>query len=65
MRLKMESNTVGQIKLIDALPPETWDNRDQLVADYRAWYDVQLPIVQDQIDQTPIPDIVDTIEQAD
>jgi opacity protein-like surface antigen len=65
MRVKMESNTVGQIELIEALPPETWDRRDELVADYQAWYDAQLPFIQDKIDNTPIPDIIDRLEQAD
>jgi len=65
MRIKMESNTVGQIKLGDALPPEVWERRDEFVARYEAWYDGLPGRVQEIVDETPLPDIVDRIEQAD
>lgn len=65
MRIKMESNTVGQIKLIDALPPEVWERRDEFVARYDEWYNDLPDRAQDKVDQTPIPDIVDRIDQAD
>lgn len=65
MRVKMESSTVGQIRLGDALPPEVWDRTDEFVARYEAWYnDLPRPI-QDRVDQSPLPDIVDRIDQAD
>ena len=39
MRVKLGGVTSGSIKLADVLPQETWENRDQLVADYYDWYD--------------------------
>ena len=65
MRVKMESNTVGQIQLIDALSPEVWENKQQLVDDYNAWYAALGPGEKLLVDQTPLPDIVDRIDQAD
>jgi len=37
MRLNMESETRGEITLIDALPQDFWDNKDQKVAEYEVW----------------------------
>ncbi len=34
MRIKMSSSTMGSIKLIDALPPEAWERKDEIVDDY-------------------------------
>jgi hypothetical protein len=65
MRVRMASNTVGQIALIDALPPETWDRRDQIVDDYRTWYNGLPPVIQGRVDATPLPDIIDKLEEAD
>jgi hypothetical protein len=65
MRVKMGSTTVGQIQLVDALPPEVWDKRDETVAKYDAWYNDLPALVQAKVDATPIPNIVDRIEQAD
>jgi len=65
MRVRMESKTEGQIAIIDALPPEVWDTKQQLVDDYNAWYAGLLPAIQARVDQTPLPDIVDRIDQAD
>ena len=61
----MGTETVGAIKMIDALPPEAWDRRDQIVSDYWNWYDNEATpkqkIVADQI-LTPI---VDRLENTD
>ena len=65
MRVKMESSTVGQIRLGDALPPEVWDRADEFVARYEDWYNGLPAIVQGRVDQSPLPDIVDRIDQAD
>ena len=37
MRIRMESYTVGSIKLADALPPETWERKDEIVQNYADW----------------------------
>jgi opacity protein-like surface antigen len=43
MKASISSNTVGQIKMKDALPPEVFDRADQIAADYYAWYDTLDP----------------------
>jgi hypothetical protein len=65
MRIKMESSTVGQIRLADALPPDVWERRDEFVATYEEWYNSLPGPIQDRVDQTPLPDIVDRIDQAE
>ena len=64
-RMKLASETSGEIRLIDALPPDVWDRRDQIVSDYYEWYNGLPPIIQARVDQTPLPDIVERIESAD
>ena len=65
MRVRMESNTTGQIKLIDALPPEAWERRDEMVTEYNDWYAGLGPGQKAAVDLTPLPDIIDRLEQAD
>lgn len=65
MRLRMESYTVGNIKLEDAIPPETWERMDEIVDGYYEWYDGLLPAMKEKVDNSPIPEIVDRLEAAD
>jgi hypothetical protein len=65
MRARMSSNTVGQIRLGDAIPEETWNRRDDLVDQYDSWYEALPAPKKALVDQTPLPSIVDRIEQAD
>jgi hypothetical protein len=65
MRASMSSETSGAIAMKDALPPETWDRRDEIVANYRTWYNGLTPIQQKVVDATPVPEIVDKLEAAD
>lgn len=65
MRVRMESKTEGQIRLGDALPPDVWERRDEFVNRYDEWYNSLPPFAQDIVDESPLPDIVDRIEQAD
>lgn len=43
MRARMGSGTVGQIMLSDALPPEVFKRKDEIVAEYYAWYNALNP----------------------
>ncbi len=65
MRVRMASETVGQIALIDAIPTETWDKRDQIVSDYNDWYGGLGPIEKAAVDKTAIPGIMDRLGVAD
>jgi len=65
MNVKMDSKTQGQIKMIDALPPETWARRDQIVNEYNVWYEGLDPIQQKLVDATAVPEIIDRLDAAD
>lgn len=65
MRLHMATETVGAIKMIDALPPETWDQRDEIVSDYWDWYDNEATLPQKKVADEIFTPIVDRLEQAD
>ena len=70
MRVSMGAETVGEIKLSDALPPETWERKDEIVDNYWTWYDglnPQNPIDKKQIEKADeiLTPIVEKIDQAD
>jgi len=65
MSIQMNSDTQGQIKLVDALPAEVWENRDAFVSEYNEWYDALSIQKKILVDASPIPDIVDKIDSAD
>lgn len=65
MRLHMGTETVGAIKLIDALPPEAWENRDELVDNYWNWYNDEATPKQKIAADKILTPIVDRIDQAD
>ena len=68
MRLAMATETNGAIAMIDALPPETWDRADEIVADYWDWYNSLNPITDAgkilAADRVLTP-LVDRIDNAD
>jgi len=66
MRVKMSTETVGQIALNEVISEETWERRDEIVADYYDWYDGLDPvddagkiIVADEV-LTPIIERIDS-----
>lgn len=65
MRMKISSETKGEIKLIDALPAETWERRDELVNNYYDWYNNEATIGQKIIADRVLTPIVERIEAAD
>ena len=70
MRASMSSSTVGEVKLIDALPPEVWERRDEIVDNYWAWYNSLDPskpldkIKLDKADEVLTP-IIDNLAAKD
>ena len=49
----------------DALPPETWERRDEIVSEYRYWYENEAtPREQIAADKVLTP-IIDRLENAD
>lgn len=65
MRASMGAETVGQIKLIDALPAETWDRKDEIVSNYWDWYNNEASIVQKAVADEILTPIVERIDSAD
>ena len=67
MRLKMGTTTQGAIRLGDALPPETWERKDEIVLNYWDWYNNLGPgeIGKKKIADEILTPIVDRIDQAD
>lgn len=64
MYMSMQSETRGEVLLKDALPPEVWDKRDQIVNDYRDWYDEATPVQKKLADKVLTP-FVDKLEAAE
>lgn len=65
MFMSMDTETVGQIQLSEALPADVWDRADKIVEDYNVWYESLSAPEQKIVDATPVPDIIDKIDQAD
>lgn len=65
MRARMQTETLGQITLGEALPQEVWDKKDQFIADYNTWYDGLPPWKQAVVDQSPLPAIIDWVDMVD
>ena len=65
MRARLSSETVGAIKMEDAIPQETWDRVDEIVDDYNTWYDGLDPIRQGLVDNTAFPDFIDALDNRD
>jgi hypothetical protein len=65
MSLSLGSNTVGEIKLKDALPSSTWDRADEIVSTYYDWYENTATIAQKVISDKTLGPIVDAIDEAD
>ncbi|MBK3519418.1 hypothetical protein [Carboxylicivirga marina] len=61
MRARMNSNTAGSVKMVDALPPETWVRADEIYADYVAWYGALSPVEQAIVDQTNLTEFFEAI----
>lgn len=65
MRARLESETVGQIRLGDALPPETWARVDEIVENYYTWYDGLPDFLQEKVDNSALPEIVERLDSRD
>ena len=63
MRARMGSATVGAITMADAIPQETWDRMDEIVANYNTWYDGLDPVKQAIVDQSAFPGFIEALDQ--
>ena len=65
MSVSLGSNTVGEIRLSDALPSETWERADEIVETYDDWYNNIATPAQKLIADRTLGPIVDAIGEAD
>lgn len=65
MSVSLGSDTVGELTLKDALPPETWERADEIVASYEDWYENTATIAQKKIADKTIGPLVEAIGAAD
>lgn len=65
MGITLGNETVGELKLKDALPPETWDRADEIVASYDDWYNNVATPAQKVIADKTLGPLVDAIDNAD
>jgi len=65
MRARMNSATVGSVRMADAIPQETWDRVDEVVDDYNTWYDGLDPIKQGIVDNSAFPAFIDALDSRD
>ena len=62
MGIKMQSDTRGSITMRDALPQSVWDRRDEIVDNYRDWYDNEATPGQKLIADRVLTPLVDNLE---
>lgn len=70
MYASMGAETLGEVRLSDAIPQDTWDRRDEIVNDYWDWYnglDPSKPIDRKKIEKADevLTPIVNRLEAAD
>jgi hypothetical protein len=65
MRIKMQSETVGEIKLADAFGQEFYDNKDARVDEYWDWYNNDATPIQQKIADKTLSPIIDGIDKRD
>lgn len=70
MRAQMGATTVGEVKMMDAIPAETWERKDEIVNNYWDWYnglDPENPRDARKIEKADevLTPIVDRLENAD
>ncbi|MDA9341469.1 hypothetical protein N9Q84_00660 [Flavobacteriaceae bacterium] len=65
MRMEMNSETSGEIKLIDALSAETWDKRDEVVSNYYDWYANDATLAQKRVADEVLTPIIERLDAAD
>jgi hypothetical protein len=65
MKVSLGTNTVGELTLNEALPQETWDRADQIVATYNDWYENTATIPQKVVADQTLGPLIDAIDAAD
>ncbi len=62
MRIKMQSETLGEVRMRDALPQEVWDNKDATVTEYWDWYNNEASIGQKIVADKTLTPIINELD---
>ncbi|UBM62414.1 hypothetical protein LA303_00170 [Candidatus Sulfidibacterium hydrothermale] len=65
MYLTMQSETVGAIKLQDALPQDVWDRKDEIVGNYWDWYHNEATPLQQALADKTITPLMDALDKRE
>ena len=65
MRIKMQSETIGAIKMKDALPQEVWDNKDANVDEYWDWYNNEATNFQKRVADKALTPFVNELDNRE
>lgn len=61
MRARMAAETLGNISMGEALPPDFFERVDQIEQQYNQWYDGLSPSKKQLVDNSRLPDIMESI----
>jgi len=62
MRIEMQSETVGEVKLRDAFSDDVWNKKQEIVNNYNYWYDNEATQFQQIVADKTIGPIVDELD---
>lgn len=62
MRIRMQSETLGEVAMKDAISQDTWDNKDQVVSDYNDWYDNEATPFQQKVADRRLTPLINDLD---
>ncbi len=65
MGIQMQTDTYGSLTMREAIPDETWERKDQIVANYWDWYDNDATPAQKIIADKILTPIIDGLDARD
>jgi len=65
MRIKMQSETTGEIKLMDAFGQDFYDKKDERVAEYWNWYNNEATPIQQKIADKTLSPMIDEFDKRE
>jgi hypothetical protein len=65
MRVKMQSETLGELTMKEALPQSVWDNKTEIVQKYRNWYDNEATPGQKLVADKTLTPLINELDNRD
>jgi opacity protein-like surface antigen len=63
MRIEMQSETIGEVPMNQAIPQEVWDNKDATVKQYWDWYNNDATAIQQKIADKTLTPIINELDK--